>query len=192
MTDKQKKSKKPRKAKKAAFLIPDEEEEQKPLTIEEQKAEKRRIRNKRLSIAGGILSIFFLFWLLSRPYTGGPAFGVCRTFLELYVEYPQELRLSKVEDYGQEMRLWYTKIDPYGESNLDYMQCFFRNDSKTGFALDKVMVNRREVNPETVKSFNVSIPAILASKPDLTLPRPLPDSLEDLQLDPNRYKMRLF
>ncbi len=169
-----------------------EDAPKKPLTIEEKKALARQKRFKRYSIIVGVFAFFFLIWLVTKPFKGGPTFGVCKTFLELYVEYPQELMLSKVEDFGAELRIWYTSLDPYGEYNLDYMQCFFRADEKTGFALEKVMVNRRDVDQEIVDRFNPSIPAILAYPPDLTYPRALGDDLESLRLDPNLYRKRLF
>lgn len=164
----------------------------KSLTIEERKELARKERNKFLMIASGIIAFIGLIVFLMQPYKGGPTFGVCKTFVELYVRYPSELRLSMAEDRGAEMRIWFSNVNTYGEHNLDYVQCFYRADDRYGFALDKVMYNRREIDQEIIDRFNPSIPAIVAYPPDLTYPNPLPDNLEGLRLDPNRFKLKLF
>jgi hypothetical protein len=39
-----------------------------------------------------------------------------------------------------------------------------------------------------VAAFNKTIPAILAYPPDLSIPPPLPDSLEDLTIETDKFR----
>ena len=107
------------------------------------------------------------------------AFGICKVFLELNVRYPNTLRINTVEEIGTFVRIWYTQTDSFGEYRMEPIQCYYKPDEKLGFILDKVTVRRREVDPEKVNRFNKTIPIILQYPPDLTLPTPLPDSLNN-------------
>ena len=49
-----------------------------------------------------------------------------------------------------------------------------------GLMIEKVFFNRREVDSDIIKKFNISIPSIIAAEPDLTLPPPAEDMLEGL------------
>ena len=143
-------------------------------------------------ILGVIALLGYGIYLLFVPYKGTMAFGICKVFLELNTQYPQTLRLSTVEELGMSVRIWYTQTDSFGEYRLEPLQCYFKPDDTYGFILDKVTLSRREVDPLLVSEFNKSIPTILAHPPDLTLPIPLPDSLQDLQIDTNLFRKQIF
>lgn len=159
------------------------------------KEKKDSLKKRRLKF-GVILSVIALLgygiYFLFIPYQGTMAFGICKVFLELNTQYPKTMRLSTVEELGMSVRIWYTQIDSFGEYRLEPLQCYFKPDDTSGFILDKVTLNRREVDPLLVSEFNKSIPTILAYPPDLTLPVPLPDSLQDLQIDTNLFRKQIF
>lgn len=130
----------------------------------------------------GILGAFWLYGWLFEGKKGGTGFALCRTFLELQVRYPQELRLSHVRSLSRTLRIWYVERDAFGQTRYDAMDCTFKNDPQRGMLLDKVTVNRREMDPAIIDRFNISIPAVMAYPPDLTYPAGLPDSLRALRL----------
>jgi hypothetical protein len=151
---------------------------------------KKQIKYAIFGVVGLLLSygIYFLF----APYKGTMAFGICKVFLELTVQFPDELKLSTVEELPTSVRIWYTQIDGFGQYRMEQIQCFFKADETYGSILDKVTIRRREVDPLVVQKFNKTLPIIFAYPPDLTMPVPLPDSLEDLQIDMKRIIRPLF
>jgi hypothetical protein len=143
-------------------------------------AQKRKKIIRIFAIFAGVL---FLYWAYIALFTypkGGMKFGVCKVFLELQVQYPRELRLSYVEPFSKFTRIWYVQHDAYGQSRFDAMDCYYKED---GSGLDRVEINRRQVDPVTIEKFNASIPAILAYPPDLTYPVGLPDNVKELKTD---------
>ncbi len=158
-------------------------------------ANAQKVKRKRIFKGGGALVGLALFgWLVNymfTPYRAGITFGICKTFLELNLQFPQDMRISTVDDFGEYVRIWYTQLDAFGEYRMENIQCHFRADEVTGAAIDKITINRREVDPERITKFNKILPVILASPPDLTIPYPLPDSLESLQIDTNAFRFQL-
>jgi hypothetical protein len=135
-----------------------------------------------LAIIGVLFLIWFYNWLFEGR-KGGTGFALCRTFLELQVRYPQELRLSYVRPMSRTLRIWYTEHDAFGQTRYDAMDCTFKQDPERGMMLDKVTINRREMDPDIIDRFNKSIPAVMAYPPDLTYPAGLPDNLRKLRLN---------
>jgi hypothetical protein len=151
--------------------------------IKEEHKKKRKKQFKYGAIGGVAALVAYGLWLLFKPFEFSMTYGVCRVFLELNVQYPQSLRMSTVEDMGMNIRIWYTQVDSFGEYRLEPIHCYYRPDETTGLALEKVTINRREVDPAVIRRFNSSIPSILAYPPELVYPTPLPDSLRDLQIN---------
>lgn len=140
--------------------------------------------------AGGVVVVLisvFINWTMA-PYTGSMAFGVCRTFLENTLRFPGFLRISTVEEFESFVRIWYTQVDSFGQSRMEPIQCHFRSDEELGTVLDKVLINRREVDQSKVEEFNRILPAIFNMPLDLTVPSPLPDSLQDLQFETDKFR----
>ncbi len=158
-------------------------------------AEQQRIKRKKMfNYAFYLVGLTLLFWaydFLFSPYLADMKYGICKVYLELNVQYPQDLRVSTVDDYGTYTRIWYTQLDAFGEYRMEQIQCNFRADEITGIALEKVAVNRREVDPQSVADFNRSIPVILAHPPSLEVPPPLTDSLSGLQINADRFRFQL-
>lgn len=160
--------------------------------IKQKKAAEKKKKRKYTMYGGGALFLIFIIYLLFKPFTGGITFGICKTFLELQVRYPEKIHLSTVEDFGNSVRIWYTSLDSFGEYKLEPIQCYFENDPQTGLKMIKVTMSRRELPGETVEAFNAAIPGLIANPPDLTLPVPLSDSLRDLHIDADAFRMPIF
>lgn len=153
-----------------------------------QKQQQKKKRFKYAIIAGVIALLSYGIYYGLKPFEGGMAYGVCRVFLENYVRFPGFLRLSTVEEFENSVRIWYTQVDSFGEYRMEPIQCYYKQDEERGTLLDRVLVNRREVDPKLVENFNRSIPAVVNMELDLVLPSPLPDSLEDLQFETDKFR----
>jgi hypothetical protein len=157
-------------------------------SIQSKKQLAKKKRFKYGLIAGGVLLLGYgVFWMM-KPYEGSIAWGICKVFVEGMVRYPQYLRFSTVEEFETSVRIWYTQIDSFGEYRMDQVQCYYKQDPERGTIVDKVLLNRREVDRKMVDDFNRALPTIISFPPDLTIPAPLPDSLQDLQIDTQKFR----
>ena len=101
-------------------------------------------------------------------------YGICKAFLEQYVDYPPTLQILHVEQFPRAVRLYFNQTDAFGQFTQNMMECV--GDPKGGLRFSEVLLNRRPVPADRVERFNASIPAVVASDPDLTLPDPPRDS----------------
>ncbi len=162
------------------------------------KEKEKRKKKRKLQIKGVIALAVIGFgayaydWLFS-PRQGGMAFGVCKVFIEGHVRYPNTLQLNSVEylEGGASIRIWYTQIDSFGEYRLEAAQCFFRAPKEedvakygvTPFVLQKISIDRQDIEPKEIERINKTITTIMAYPPSLDLPYPLSDTLKNLQLE---------
>lgn len=132
----------------------------------------------RVFMAG--LTIFILVIVLISVFSCGPRkgtmlYGICKTYLEQVVAYPETIVPTNVEQYPSATRIYYTSVDPFGQFKLEQIECVYAQDPNGNLLVQKVLLNRREDDAEKVKAFNASLPAIVEAEPDLTLPEPQPD-----------------
>lgn len=159
--------------------------------------EQKAKRKKQMKIGGaliGALLLGFLVKSLFTPYKGGVTYGICKVFLETQVQFPKHLRHTGMKDFGDSVRIWYTRIDAFGEDRMETMRCYYKYDEELGSSIvDKVTIDRREVDPRKVESFNRSLPVVLKNLPDLTYPKPLEgNNLRDLQIDTDSMRKPIF
>jgi hypothetical protein len=156
-------------------------------SIQVKRNAERKKQFKYGAIGAGILIVGGVVYLGLQPFQGTMAFGICKVFLEGTTRFPQYLRLSTVEEFETSVRIWYTQVDSFGATRMEPIQCYYKQDPERGTIVDKVLINRRDVDPKVVDNFNRALPAILGYPPDLTIPYPLPDSLQDLQIDSTKF-----
>ena len=58
--------------------------------------------------------------------------------------------------------------------------------------LAEAKIGKLSVDPKLVERFNFAIPYLIKFPPDLTLPAPIPDSLEDIQFEIDRFRKPIF
>lgn len=158
----------------------------------------------RVRLAIGVVAVLIVAWIVSTamaPKLGGKPYGVCKVFLENTVRFPDDLHLTSVEglrprgsggDSLGGMRIWYTQIDSFGQYRMENIECYFKPEETTGVAVDKIFINRREVDAQKIADFNKILPAILAGPLNLEYPPPLADNLEDLQIQTDAFRKILF
>lgn len=138
----------------------------------------------RVFMAG--FGIFLLLVIVISIFSCGPRkgtilYGICKTYLEQAIPYPETIKPTNVEQYPSATRIYYTSIDPFGQFKLEQIECVYAQDPNGNLLVQKILMNRQEVDADKVKSFNESLSAIIAGKPDLTLPEPMPDINELLE-----------
>lgn len=141
---------------------------------------------KGVAIGVGIL-VLLIVGLFFFPYYGTIRYGICRTYIELQEPYPQSIQyINAVEDvnYTNSVTISYKKVDPFGLEAMNEMQCFFENAPDGGLLLRRVDINGKkrkypQEDPELVKKFNQSIPAIRAYPPSLIMPYILSDDIKE-------------
>lgn len=161
--------------------------------LAERKRLKRKKQMRNVYYGAGALVFLYLVWWMIKPYQSGMPYGICKVFIELYVPYPHTVHYSQVENFNDSVRIWFSKVDGFGEYRLDPMQCFFKPpENGAPYQLSRVTIGRREIDPVIVEKFNSSIPVIVAYPPDLTYPTPLPDSLQGLQFDFEAFRKKIL
>ncbi len=140
-----------------------------------------------IKIALGFLSIILacFIWLMI-PYYQTIRYGICKTYVEMNVMYPQFLEFVSAEEtvelqtFLPVVRTYYKRIGSFGEQILDFAECTFERDT---LFLESVKINRERVHPaedmEKIQQYNKTIPIVIAAEPDLASPPELPENLAD-------------
>lgn len=138
--------------------------------------QKPKKSQKKRNIAIGV--VFALFVLMYMVYVPQATihYGVCKTYIELNEPYPEKLRYINLEDMGDVTRVYYRRTDPFGIVSINFIDCKFKvEDGTVTPYLSSVDINGKyrtyqAEEPARIDRFNVSIPAIIASHPDLSWP----------------------
>lgn len=150
----------------------------------EDTAKETKPSSDKLIVYGSIgfaLLVLVLIMFSCGPKKGTMMFGICRTFLEFQVSYPETIDHILVEQYERAVRIYFTQIDAFGEYKQQTMECAYKQDPQRGWILDIVLLNRQKVDPEKVKEFNSSLSAVIAAEPDLTLPPPISSDIRKIR-----------
>lgn len=132
----------------------------------------------RVFLAG--FTVFLLIVTVISIFSCGPRkgsilYGICKTYLQQSVPYPETIVPTNVEQYPSATRIYYTSVDPFGQFKLEQIECVYAQDPNGNMLVQKILMNRQEVEADKVKAFSDTLPAVVAGKPDLTLPEPQPD-----------------
>lgn len=139
-----------------------------------QRAKKRKIQ--KMAVGGGLFLIIILVWFGMQPLQGNADYGICRTYAELKANNPDTMRIISYENYGRAWKIFYTFTGQYGEQRSNIIDCTFANDANGQIIVRDIKINRISIGPEAVATFNKSIPAVLAGKPNLVIPPPLEET----------------
>jgi hypothetical protein len=130
---------------------------------------------------GGVLLIILIAMFGCQPPQGTIYYGICGALLQQNVAYPETIKHTSIEQYPSALRIYFTHVDAFGQFKLEMLECVFKNDPNKGIQMEKVLYNRQFMDQAIIDKFNVSIPAVILSEPDLTLPEPIPSALESLK-----------
>lgn len=149
---------------------------------EEAAARQASAKKKRQIIIGSIMGIFMivvLSFVACQPPKGTIMYGLCGALLEQLVDYPTSLEYLEVEQFPRSLRIYFNQTDAFGQIKQDMIECVADDKSKT-FRFEEVLYNRRPLDKQIVDGFNKTIPVVVSSNPDLTLPDPPVDVLKNL------------
>jgi hypothetical protein len=157
--------------------------------LKEKKQKQKKMFKWSGYAAGAGLVGYIIYWLFA-PISGGIWYSLCKTYLELNVRYPQYLTYSTVDWFDDSIRIWFTQLDGFGQFRMEPIQCFFKEDQTMGYAISRITISRREVDPQKVEAFNKSSYVFLSFPPNDNMPAPLPDSLEGLQFETDKFRIQ--
>lgn len=133
----------------------------------------------KVAAAGGtlflLLIVLIIMFSCGKPRQGTILYGICNTFLEQNIAYPEVVQRKKVEQYPRGVRIYYAQIDPFGQNRSEMIECAFIKNEQGQIILEDVFINREEVAREIIDKFNPTIPIIAAAEPNLDLPPRQPD-----------------
>lgn len=155
-----------------------------------------KLKEKLLSTRGLVTGTVVVILLLSivfivescAPRKGSIIYGICSSFLEQQVTFPQSLNYTSVEQYPKAVRIYFTYTDAFGQYQFEFAECTFRQDPQQGVQLERVFFNYAkeitesqrmigkgrlyQVRQEVIDLFNrsQSSRAILENNPNLDLP----------------------
>lgn len=135
-------------------------------------------------IIGGYL-LYTAYGFLFGTYKAGITYGICKVYLENHVRFPTHLKITGLDDFGSNVRLWFTRVDPFGVHRMENIRCYYTYDEARGSSIvEKVLIERREEPQNKVDAFNDILPVVLQNLPDLSWPYPDSDkTLDNIQVE---------
>lgn len=141
---------------------------------------------------GGVITIFILFAIIQSctPRKGTLLYGICKSFLELQIPYPETIYYARVEQYRKALRIYYNHLDSFGQYQREMIECSFYQDDVKGIQVESIYIDSikpitkkeravgkgrlYQVEKEYIDLFNNSLSpaAIMSQDPDLILPKP--------------------
>lgn len=158
--------------------------------LKEQKKAKSKKTRKRVIIWGFLLLFSYAFWWLSKPFKATATYGICKSFLELYVPYPHTIHVSEIKPQRDgSLKLWFIHVGAFGEYRMESFQCKLVNNPDTGvLELTQLKLHKVQISAERVKHLNNALPYFVENPLVLNWPTKLPDSLNDLHFDFDRVR----
>jgi len=158
-------------------------------------------KRKKMIYGGSALAVFvvlgfFVHWL-GKPGQGSIYYGACKTFLELQVQFPDYLRLANVIEKQEKdfliVGIWHSRVDGFGQNNMERMDCYFAQNEDKRIILSKALINdRRPVAQEEIDRFSAVLPTVLSMEMNLDYPLDFPSRIADLKFDPNAFRTQIF
>lgn len=139
---------------------------------------------KSKQILVGVIGFLFVMVALitysCQPPKGSIMYGICSAFLEQIVDYPTSIQKLYVEQFPRAVRIYFNQTDAFGQFTQDMIECAA---DPNALKFTKVLYNRKPVDAQKIEKFNRTIPVIVASGPDLTLPEAPVNMLKSLPRD---------
>ena len=145
-------------------------------------ATRRRWSIKKIAIWSVTGIITFLVWWGFQPLyiTGSPLFGLCRTYIEMTVPFPERLEfVDLIDNYDGKVAVDYIYTDGFGENLYTSALCTFKPDPRTSTPIMTSFRYRRggsdrayrfgAEEERAISAFNATIPGLLQDLPDLRI-----------------------
>lgn len=118
----------------------------------------------------------------TRPPNGTWRYGICRSFIELYVRYPQTIRIEDVYEKPTYTRIELNYLNAHGSRPTRIFRCDYQQQPGKGISVKEIRIDRKLIDQKEVDQFNVVFPQLMAD-PELnrTLPLPFDGTFEGLK-----------
>lgn len=138
-------------------------------------------------LIGGVFLIIIIIIIVATSFTsqrtGTWRYGLCKTFLERYVQYPTNLKILTTGEKQNSAQIGYLTTNSYGSRESELMECFF-NTGGGRVTINKITLDRKPLQEDSIKEFNKTIPIIMAREDlNLELPPRLSNAIEDLKFE---------
>ncbi|MEM6811374.1 MAG: hypothetical protein AAF549_02795 [Pseudomonadota bacterium] len=92
---------------------------------------------------GVFVLLFFVFivYQACTPRKGNILYGMCYSFLEIQLPFPETISISELELYRRGVRMYFTHWDAFGQERLELVECTFKQDPNEGVQLEDVFFN---------------------------------------------------
>ncbi len=161
-------------------------------TINKKLAGKKIRKKSSWPIVAGIIAVIIIAVIViissMGPNKATISYGICKTFLELNVRHPQTIKMIQVYDRVVNVEMDYRYMDEYGQIRTERMTCEFGKIEETGTTGVTKIIRKEightkyEIPKEKIDLFNKSIPAIVNSSIDLSIPPWMPIDIKLTQL----------
>ncbi|MGH1456378.1 MAG: hypothetical protein ACRBDI_06325 [Alphaproteobacteria bacterium] len=149
----------------------------------QKKKKKKSLIVKSVAFSFIALISYGFYWLL-KPFMAYADYGICRTFIELTVSYPETIEVNELSYLRDgSMRLWYTHTDAFGEFRMEPFVCTFEYDqAKQVTKITNIKMGKVNMSTERISTLNNALPYFHANP--IILPWPyVTDSLSNVLFD---------
>ncbi|MCB1538570.1 MAG: hypothetical protein H6865_02760 [Rhodospirillales bacterium] len=129
-----------------------------------------------LFIAGGALG-----FVLTRPQHAGWRYGVCRAYLELYLRFPETIRIDEGGETSTGAMLIFADVNPFGSEQVRMWECYFTRGNDGNVTLSRITIDRRALPAALIQKYAQMLPVLAGLELNTALPKELPNDLEDLK-----------
>lgn len=157
-----------------------------PASVSGKKSRPKRSKKKKTlyALLGLAAFVALIIWWAQQPLRGGPVMALCRVFAEKQLKYPQTLKLTTVDWFGDSTRLYYTFVGPFGENRSSMIDCRYQIDPTTNVvSFYSIKIDKNDMRQDQVDAFNKTIPYLMRHKMNNIIPPPYEDDLYELKRD---------
>ena len=154
-----------------------------PKNKNKKKSSSKKKTFSKKNITLGVLGLIGLvIWWGMQPLTADIKFGVCRTFAELQLKYPDSINVTAIQQYDNNFEIYFLYDDPYGPSKSKAIDCKISETPEGSIVIEEVHINGRLFeDDEMLQAFNNTIPIVLSQNPIFTYFAPPDDRLVSLK-----------
>ncbi len=105
--------------------------------------------------AGAAALLILILAVSCTSAQGTIRYGICKTFLELHIDYPLTMRISEVREQQDYARIHFTHLDSFGQYRSSRIECYFEEDRNSAVRLWIQEVLARSNTPENLQAGQV-------------------------------------
>lgn len=111
-----------------------------------------------------------------KPPHGTWRIGVCRVFAELYIRFPQTLRIEKADEKPTFAEITLNHLNAHGSRPTQVFRCDFMQQGEA-ILVSEIRIDREKIDQEYIDRFNIVLPYLI-EHPDLNteLPKDVDDN----------------